>query len=250
MRWKMDEEIRRQEAQERMAKARAAKVAKQEAERKEAEEISASVTIPEPAQAPSIVSFQSMTSDEKAIASKVMAENRDWATIDPQATLDYSLAEDPFKLPEPAQKLQEKKEFAFRWYKRSPERVDEVMNFPVPRRWWPVNRMQPVGGLFDKHVDGSTGAVHLMDQMLFFKPWWMYEKQEYMKARLADTRGDLTSRDGQEKNDLRLAAARRKPGDPRTRTEISGSDIQFRGEADVDGGEYGAVSESDLVVNE
>jgi len=195
-----------------------------------------------------------MTPEEKAIFSRVASESMEWATIDPTATLDYSLADDPFKLPEPAIKLQKDKQFQFKWIERISTRLDEVKNKQVPFRWWPVNNMQPVGGLFKDFVDSSTGAVHLMDQMLVFKPWWMWEKEREIKNKIADTRGDLTSKNKQKPTDnIELAATIRKTGDPRQRPEITGNDIQFRGEAEIDrdmGIDNGYADMNDLVVNE
>ena len=234
-------EEQKQAARDNLARARAAKNKPEEKT--------------EPETAPTLIASPiDMTADEKAIFSRVASESQEWATIDPHATLDYALAEDPFKLPDAALKLEKNKEFKFKWISRKPERLDEVKNASIPFRWWPVNRMQPVAGAFDRNVDGTTGAVHLLDQMLVFKPWWMWQKEEDFQAKLADTRGDLTSKDGQEKNDLLLAAARRKEGEPKSRAEVAGNDIHFRGEADVDEASgragYGYASESDLVVNE
>jgi hypothetical protein len=186
-----------------------------------------------------------------------VSESDEWAHIDPHATLDFSLAEDPFKLPEPARKLRDQKLFNFRWFERTPQRLDEVKGLPVPLKWWPANRMQPQAGIFDNLVDGTTGAVHRMDQMLFFKPWWMWEKEAEIEARKADTRGDLTDKDGEVLDDdtgIRLQASKRRPGDPRDRKdhrpEVTGSDIQYEGEEERTGGRYESVMDSDLVVNE
>ncbi len=179
---------------------------------------------------------QNLTQEEKAIYSRVISESTEWQTINERDVNDFSLSEDPFKLPEPAQKLRDKKQFAFRWIERKPERLDAVKNAQEILRWWPVNRVQPVVGAFDAFVDGSTGAVHLLDQMLVFKPWWLYERELKHYGKLANTGEDLTAKDGKELNDLRFAASRRKTDkDSKVRrTEITGSDIQFRGEADVD----------------
>lgn len=238
----------KEDRQAQMAKAREARFAKQEIRKP----IDTGAEAPTPTEIDVIAS--PMTPEEKAIFSRVSSESMDWATIDPRATLDYSLAEDPFKLPGPALKLQRNKEFQFRWIERKSTRLDEVKNKQVPFRWWPVNNIQPVGGLFKEFVDSSTGAVHLMDQMLVFKPWWMWEKELEIKAQIADTRGDLTSKNKQKPTDnIEMAATIRKAGDPRQRPEISGSDIQFKGEAEIDaeqGQDYGYASQTDLVVNE
>lgn len=115
--------------------------------------------------------------------------------------------------------------------------------------------MQPVGGMFKDFIDNSTGGVHLMDQILVYKPWWMWEKEQEIKHQIADTRGDLTSKNKQTpKDNIELAAVTRKPGEPRQRPEITGNDIQFAGEAEKDAeqgiGDYGYAGLSDLVVNE
>ena len=238
----------KEERQAQMAKARAAK------ENKNAQNKPVDDGSNAPLPTETEITASPMTPEEKAIFSRVASESMEWATIDPYATLDYSLAEDPFKLPEPALKLQKDKQFQFRWIERTSTRLDEVKNRQVPFRWWPVNNVQPVGGMFRDVVDSSTGAVHLMDQMLVFKPWWMWEKEKEIKQQIADTRGDLTSKNKQTpKDNIELAAVARKSGDPRQRPEITGSDIQFKGEAEIDaeqGRDYGYAGLNDLVVNE
>ena len=202
-----------------------------------------------------IITLQgNMTPEERAIFNRVSSEDHEWATIDPYATIDFdAMTQVPFKLPEPAQKLQDAKKFKFRWFERTPKRVDEVKNWSVPLRWWPVNGVQPEAGKFDRCVDGTTGAVHMDDQMLFFKPWWMWEREQEYQDRLAGNE-PLTAKDDTEKNDIRFAASRRKEGEKASRVEVSGNDIVFRGEADVDAengrGSFGYASEGDMVVNE
>ena len=147
-------------------------------------------------------------------------------------------------------KLQKEKKFQFRWIERKPERLDAVKNAQEVRRWLPVNSTQPVAGAFDRHIDGSTGAVHLLDQILVWKPYWLFEKEQALEVRLAGGLNDISAKDGQEKNDLRLAASKRKASESRTRIEVSGDDIQYTGEVEATGGEYEAGSESDMAVNE
>jgi hypothetical protein len=198
-----------------------------------------------------------MTPDERAIYSRVASESDDWKTITESDMEDYSLAEDPFKLPLPAQKLREEKKFAFRWITRNTVRLDQVKSRSVPFRWWPVNGVQPVANAFNAFVDGSTGAVQREDQMLVFKPWWMFEKELDYKRQLADgNSADITAKNGAptKTGDLEFRAGKRvvEKGSP-LREEVKGSDVQYEGEAEVDraAGIYTPeVGESDLVVNE
>lgn len=243
-------EEQKQKARDNLAKARAAKKQKIVYTDVGQGEVTIYHKNTEPVKVQTDNAVSPMTPEEKAISSRIMSEAREWATVDPYATNDFSLSEDPFKLPEPALKLQNNKQFKFRWVHRTAERIDEVKNMQMPFRWWPVNSTQPEGKTFDRFIDSSTGGVHLLDQILVFKPWNFWEAEQKIQNRLNDSRGDLTEKDGQEKNDLRLAASKRKAGESRSRTEISGEDIEFRGEAEFDGGNYETVSDSDMVVNE
>lgn len=174
------------------------------------------------------------TAEEQAIASRVANSSQEWASIDPYSIEDYGLSADPFKLPDPAKALQDNKEFQFRWIERRLDRMDEVKNRPVPFRWWPVNLMQPVGNLFKDFVDPTTGAVHLLDQMLVFKPWWMWVKEQEFKRKNAATKRDITALDGTEIGNVELLATKRRAGTKSSRLEIKGSDIQFTSEDDID----------------
>jgi hypothetical protein len=203
-----------------------------------------------------VVPQANLTEEERAIFQRVMSDSEGWKNIsvDQYATNDFSLAEDPFKIPEPAKKLERDKQFKFKWITRSRERLDEVKNKSFPFAWWPVNNVQPVVGLFGKFVDGSTGGIHLLDQILVFKPWAMWMKEQEVKHRIADTKGDFLDKNNQEPIDnVRIAASSTKLGGPRKREHITGSDIQFEGEAERDaeaGIKYDNADFSDLVVNE
>ncbi len=209
-----------------------------------------------------IVVSQNLTPEEKAIYGRVMAESDEWKTITEESTNDYSFSRDPFELPEPAKKLRDNKEFAFRWITRKSERLDEVKNKQVPFRWWPVNLNQPVGMIFKPFLDPNNGCVSREDQMLVFKPWWMFEKELEFKRRLADssdTSSRLESKDGETRrsgrdSEVEILAGKRKGMDNKQlRQEIKGSDIQFRGEEETDiaaGRSFPTVSESDLIVEE
>lgn len=139
---------------------------------------------------------KNLTAEEAAIFQRIKSEDREWETISEDEVLDYSLSDDPFKFPKAAIELMDAKKLAFRWITRKNERIDEIRNFPVPRKWWIVNA-STVPELADD-VDPILGCVTLIDQLLVFKPYWMYEAENKMKAEMADTKdqaGDLKSKD-------------------------------------------------------
>lgn len=206
---------------------------------------------------PKRVVSQNLTPEELAIYGRVAAESDDWKTITEEGTNDFSLSRDVFELPEPAKKLRDKKEFAFRWITRKPERLDEMKNKSDPFKWWPVNSTQPVGKIFSSFLDPNMGCVSREDQMLVFKPWWMFLKERAYKDRLADAAYNSSALEGKDRQrigDVELKAGKRSGNeDKQLRQEIKGSDIQFRGEEEVDaaaGRSYPGASESDLSVNE
>jgi len=176
---------------------------------------------------------KNLTAEEAAIFQRIRSEDRGWETISEEETLDYSLADDPFKFPEAAIKLMDAKKLAFRWITRKNERIDEVRNFPVPRKWWIVNA-STVPELADD-VDPILGCVVLLDQLLVFKPFWMYaadKKREQEMAEIKDQAGDLKSKDKvsiDESGSEFLAGKQYKIG--------KGDEVQFHetGEIDTDG---------------
>lgn len=215
---------------------------------------------PDQKQSP-IVMASNLTPEEQAIYRRVISDSEDWKTITEDEALDYSLSRDPFELPAPALKLQKNKEFAFRWITRRSERLDEIKNKPVPFKWWPVNLNQPVGTIFKAYIDPNNGCVSREDQMLVFKPYWMFEKELAYKRGLADVADTnrLESLHGQTRKagrdaDVEIIAGKRSGLESKTlRQEIKGSDIQFKGEEEVDieaGRSFPVASESDLNVEE
>ena len=139
---------------------------------------------------------KNLTAEEAAIFQRIQSEDRGWETIGEEEVVDFSLADDPFKLPKAAQVLQDAKKLGFRWITRKNERIDEVRNLPVPRRWWIVNA-STVPEL-EKDIDPVLGCVTLLDQLLVFKPYWMYEAENRMKHEMSDVRdqaGDLKGKD-------------------------------------------------------
>lgn len=210
------------------------------------------ILAPEPIQEKEVLSKpNNLTPEEQAIFSRVAQESEEWRTISEDESVDYSFQNDPFELPPPALKLQKNKEFFFRWITRSSARMDEVKAKPIPFRWWPVNLNQPVGMVFKPFIDPNNGCVSREDQMLVFKPWWMFEKERAYKQQLADTSDrskNIESKDGQSRDNVDFVAGRRKDGKP-MRQEVQGSDVVFRGEEEADsdmGRSIPMVSESDL----
>ena len=219
------------------------------------------ILAPEPEVAKeSIIVPGNLTPEEQAIFARVAQDNDDWRTISEEESVDYSLQNDPFEPPIPAKKLEQEKKFKFRWVTRSTARLDEVKNKPVPFRWWPVNLNQPVGLVFKPFIDPNNGCVSREDQMLMFKPWWMFEKERTYKQGLADSsfrsktlesKNGETRRSGRD-SDVEIAAGKRVGNIP-LRQEIKGSDIQYGGESEADyaaGRSTPLVSDSDLTVEE
>ena len=196
----------------------------------------AQVKKPAPAAVEEKQSVTTMTPEEMAIASLVGASDNSWATIGEESTLDYSLGKDAFELPEPARKLEQKKQFKFRWITRTPDRLRQITSKEPPLKWWPVNRVQPASGAFDRFID-TTGCVPREDQMLVFKPWWMFEKERAYKQGLADNvdaSGDLTRKHGSDKGGLEHKAGKRSEGDRAMGYEISAADTIMGDESSWD----------------
>ena len=196
--------------------------------------------------------LQNLTPEEKAIYQRAASEDKSWEQLldGGEDINDYSLSADPFLLPEPAQKLRDKHEFAFRWITRSAARLDEVKNKPDVFRWWVVNRTQPRSGMFDSFIDPNNGCVSREDQMLVFKPYKLFERELNYKRGLADQRtnsADVRNKKD-EKGGAELVGAKGK-----SRLNVSGGDISFTGEAEVDaalGNSTQMVSESDMSATE
>jgi len=126
-----------------------------------------------------------LTPEEEAIVRRVESEERDWETIGEESMVDFSLSEDPFKLPREAQERQDRREFAFRWALRKPERVDSLRTLAPPQRWMIVNK-QTCPWINDRDIDPILGCVCRLTQMLFFKPWSWHMRVKEAKNALAD----------------------------------------------------------------
>jgi len=174
-----------------------------------------------------------LSPEEMAIFQRVKNESRDWETITEEDVDDYSLMEDPFKLPDMAQGYQDRREFAFRWIARTTERLDEVRSASVPNKWWIVNA--DTFPELQSECDPVLGCVCKLDQMLVFKPWWMADKRRQMVQDLneaQDRSGTIEGKDGMVTDSAYITAGKRSGDDPRKRgDEIKGGDtIEFEEE--------------------
>jgi len=127
----------------------------------------------------------SLTPEELAIYKRISGQSDDWRTIPEKDISDYSLRHDPFMLPEPIKQLELTRTFKFRWISRSIGRLDEVRSAPVPHRWWIVN-MDTFPQLPPELFDPVLGCIMRHDQMLVFKPYWMFEKRQALIADITD----------------------------------------------------------------
>ena len=190
-----------------------------------------------------------LTPDEMAIFQRVKNESREWETITEESIDDYSLREDPFKLPDIIKAYQDRREFAFRWIARTTERLDEVRSASVPNKWWIVNAESFPDMI--KELDPILGCVCKLDQMLVFKPWWMHAKRMEMVQEITaaqDRAGTLEAKNGISTDQAYFTAGKRSGDDPRQRSEeIRGGDI-------VEYEEPSSMAESqgvdDLITNE
>jgi len=167
-----------------------------------------------------------LTPDEMAIFQRVKGETDDWKTITEDSVDDYSLMQDPFRLPEEVKNFELKKEFKFRWVERKAGRLDELRSKQVPNRWWIVNL--ETFPTFEDLFDPVMGTINREDQMLVFKPWWMHVKRMEMLDDLnaaQERSGTLEGKDGETRDGASFIAGKRNPDDPHTmRGEIKAGD--------------------------
>lgn len=138
-----------------------------------------------------------LTPEERAVFERVAGEKDDWKTITEADVVDFSLSVDPFLLPPEALKKQDAREFRFRWAEMKSQRIDLLRTLPVPMRWWVCNSVQTP---FLKHLcDPIHGGIQRLDQILMFKPYWMFEKHQAAKQDIAENKdqaGDISKRNG------------------------------------------------------
>jgi hypothetical protein len=194
-----------------------------------------------------------MSSEELSIARRVATMDEEWKDIGEDSVMDFTLNNDPFELPPPALEKKKQKQFAFRWIERDAKRLDTVRSKPVPFKWWICNRTSTP--FLEGYFDPILGCVSRLDQMLVFKPFWMFVKEMEFKQRLAEgvNAKAIENLDGEERGNTSFVASRRSGLDSKSRREqVTGSDeIQFD-EAEYDksrGVVHGPAEASDLVVD-
>ena len=143
-------------------------------------------------------SSRTLTPEEQAIVSRISGETNDWQTIGEESMVDFSLSEQPFKLPKEAQKHFDEKRFVFRWAERTPKRIDTLRTAEPPMRWIIVNKTT-CPWIGDRNVDPVLGCVCRHDQLLMFKPWSWNELVKREKLRMAGAvdMKDIKNRNGQ-----------------------------------------------------
>lgn len=169
---------------------------------------------------------QVLTPEEMAIFQRVRGESTDWKTITEESVDDYSLMQDPFKLPDIVKVLESEKKFKFRWVERTARRLDEVRSQQVPNKWWIVNF--ETFPQFIEFFDPVLGTINREDQMLVFKPWWMHVKRMELIDTLntaQERSGTLEGKDGEVRDGAHFIAGKRNPDDPnKMRGEITAGD--------------------------
>lgn len=169
---------------------------------------------------------QALTPEEMAIFQRVKNEAKDWETITEESVDDYSLMQDPFRLPNEIKDFEKKKAFKFRWIERTSSRLDEIRSAEVPNRWWIVNTetFPTLKSLFDPIL----GCISRLDQMLVFKPWWMHEKRMQLLDEIntaQDRSGTIEGKDGISKGGAQFIAGKKSPDDSKPlRGEIKAGD--------------------------
>lgn len=202
-----------------------------------------------------------VTSEEAAVIARSESESTDWFGITEGDLHDFSLMEDPLKLPKPCQKLQNEKVFAFRWCERTAKRVDQLTrSVSPPLRWAIVNltTAESVGlpartiAEIEEYFDTILCCVPRLDQMLLFKPWSHHVIVQQAKRDLAenlDRSGTLKSQEAKSDESYQFLSGKDQ--------KITSSDeVQIiPGVTDIDGGITGdgtadTADLGDLVVPE
>ena len=140
-----------------------------------------------------------LTPEERAIVQRTANQDTDWHVIREDELEDYSLSEDPYKLPPVAQKMQDEKKYAFRWCERTPKRIDQITRtYQTYKRWTLVTR-STLPELEDE-VDSILGCVCRGDQALLFRPWFYHENEKRMKEQLAEANYKSGSLEGKKQS--------------------------------------------------
>ena len=115
-------------------------------------------------------SGQSLTPEQQAIASRVMAETAEWDQIGEESMNDFSLQITPLDLkhnfPE-AWRDQQEKRYAYRFCERTDKRIDELTRGGHPVTRWKICTKLTTPHL-GKYVDDLLGCIARLDQILLF----------------------------------------------------------------------------------
>ena len=127
-----------------------------------------------------------LTPEQQAIASRsTNQEKLKRPPIREDELNDFSLMKNPLDLPEAAQKLQDKKIYAFRWCTRTPERIDELTRTVTPPLRWGLVTRTTLPDLEDL-IDPMLGCVCVVDQALLYKHWEDHVRVQKAKMELAE----------------------------------------------------------------
>uniref|UniRef100_A0A6H1ZM87 Uncharacterized protein n=1 Tax=viral metagenome TaxID=1070528 RepID=A0A6H1ZM87_9ZZZZ len=131
-----------------------------------------------------------LTPEERAIATRAMAETDEWEPIREDELNDFSLQITPLELkhnfPE-AWKEQVEKRYAFRWCERIDKRIDELTRGGHPVTRWKIctRNTTPV---LAHYVDNVLGCIARLDQVLLFRPWDRHMMEKRAKEQLTEAR--------------------------------------------------------------
>ena len=173
-----------------------------------------------------------LTPEQQAIATRAAnQESLKRSPIREDELNDFSLMKNVLDLPEAAQKLQDKKIYAFRWCERTPERIDFLTRSELPPMRWGLVTRTTISELGD-FIDPLLGCICRLDQVLLYKYWEDHARVQKAKMELADAGLNTGSLEGkkhqiQGKNaDVEVMTG--------TDQKISGSDEIMGDEAIVD----------------
>ena len=187
-----------------------------------------------PPATPPATSNAPLTPDERALVDQISRSKDDWSTITEESMLDFSLSEDPLRLPPEAKERQDRKEFAYRWCERTPKRVAELTNASAPLKWWVANSV--TAPYLKKYVDPTVGGILRLDQLLLLKPWNLHQK---VKDAVNESAKALYQSRELEKGGAQKIQARDDRGHLKVvageRAKIQHGDAVYEGEADAVG---------------
>lgn len=138
-----------------------------------------------------------ITPDEQGILSRATASKPDWDLITEKSMHDFSLSEFAYDLPKEAKEKQNNKEFAYKWVKRDPSRIDSCLHAPPPRTLWICNLVN--SPYLEKYIDSSVRCVVRDDLVLMKRPWKMHRIYQDAKMNLFKNKersGLLENQDG------------------------------------------------------